>query len=220
MEAVLLSVFNGATVTYLRLAVEVKCVDYTETTPMGRREWHLPGRDTGKAPGGAEDILRRDRQLQLDGLQGCRRSKPQAEDTCRNRGVMWYVGRRRQLYGTHLPMPVPRPRADTDDKRRSACNLHRGMSLPSAARTPTWAGARLGFAATPRLNRWRNQLPDTRLSKPGRKGTYSCNSAERPIFDDAAFHPDRILAEYTAIFHPEVMPGYELRYFKRTRKRG
>ena len=46
---------------------------------------------------------------------------------------------------------------------------------------------------------------------------YSCNSKEKNIFNDVAFHPDRVLAEYIAIFHPEVMPDYKLRYFTLTR---
>ena len=49
-------------------------------------------------------------------------------------------------------------------------------------------------------------------------GIYSCDSAIRPIFNDIAFHPERVLADYVAIFHPEVLPGHELRYFRRIEK--
>lgn len=45
------------------------------------------------------------------------------------------------------------------------------------------------------------------------KAIYSCNSSARPIFNDIAFHPERILADYVAIFHPELMPDYSPRYF-------
>ena len=37
-------------------------------------------------------------------------------------------------------------------------------------------------------------------------------------FNDMAFHPEKILADYVAIFHPELMPGYELKYFRKTGK--
>ena len=47
---------------------------------------------------------------------------------------------------------------------------------------------------------------------------YSCNSAERNIFDDVAFHPELVLADYAAIFHPDVFEGYKLRYFIRSSK--
>lgn len=49
-------------------------------------------------------------------------------------------------------------------------------------------------------------------------GIYSCDSAIRPIFNDIAFHPERVLADYVAIFHPEVLPEHELRYFRRIEK--
>ena len=50
-----------------------------------------------------------------------------------------------------------------------------------------------------------------------RGNIYSCDTEKRNIFNDVAFHPDKVLAEYIAIFHPELMPGYELQYFKHTR---
>ena len=46
---------------------------------------------------------------------------------------------------------------------------------------------------------------------------YSCNTEERNIFNVCAFHPDEVLAEYIAIFHPEVLPDYKLKYFKHTK---
>lgn len=48
--------------------------------------------------------------------------------------------------------------------------------------------------------------------KSGR--VYVANTAEVPLFDEFPFHPERLLAEYAAIFHPEADFG-SLRYYRK-----
>lgn len=45
---------------------------------------------------------------------------------------------------------------------------------------------------------------------------FVANSAKVPVFEDAPFHPERLLMEYATIFHPEVTGG-KLKYFHRAR---
>ncbi len=44
---------------------------------------------------------------------------------------------------------------------------------------------------------------------------YNCDTSTSTIFNDIAFHPERILADFIAIFHPETMPQYTPVYFKK-----
>lgn len=46
-------------------------------------------------------------------------------------------------------------------------------------------------------------------------GVYNCDTSVKPLFEEFPFHPERLLADYMAIFHPETLPGYTLRYFRK-----
>lgn len=48
--------------------------------------------------------------------------------------------------------------------------------------------------------------------KTGR--VYNADTRTAPLYDDVAFHPERVLGEYAAIFHPEAF-ARPLRYFKK-----
>ena len=43
---------------------------------------------------------------------------------------------------------------------------------------------------------------------------YVCNTVETPYYDDIALHPDWILKDFIKIYHPEILPDYELKYYK------
>lgn len=45
-------------------------------------------------------------------------------------------------------------------------------------------------------------------------GVYYVDSAKSGIFEETAFHPELLLKEYVKIFHPEMLPDYQLRYYK------
>lgn len=46
------------------------------------------------------------------------------------------------------------------------------------------------------------------------KKVWYSNTAESNLFDEFPFHPDKLLEDYIAIFHPELMPNHEMRYFR------
>lgn len=44
---------------------------------------------------------------------------------------------------------------------------------------------------------------------------YTCNTFKKPYYEDAPMHPHLILKDYISIFHPDLLPDYESRYFER-----
>ena len=42
---------------------------------------------------------------------------------------------------------------------------------------------------------------------------YNCDTLSKPIFNDIAFHPERVLLDFIIIFHPELFPGLECTYY-------
>ena len=46
------------------------------------------------------------------------------------------------------------------------------------------------------------------------KNIYYCDTERTTLFQDFPFHPEVLLKEYIAIFHPHLANGYTLKYFK------
>lgn len=46
-------------------------------------------------------------------------------------------------------------------------------------------------------------------------GVYGCNSAKVRYYDEVPMNPHWLLKDYVWIFHPELLPGYQPRYFKK-----
>lgn len=42
---------------------------------------------------------------------------------------------------------------------------------------------------------------------------YACNTSYIGYYDDITLHPDKILADFIKIFHPDLLPEHNLRYF-------
>ena len=46
---------------------------------------------------------------------------------------------------------------------------------------------------------------------------YACNTRYRHLFEETAFHPERLLKELIAIFHPGLLSDYTLQYYEKMR---
>lgn len=49
------------------------------------------------------------------------------------------------------------------------------------------------------------------------RNIYVCNTKYRRIFEERSFHPEILLKELVALFHPELFPEYKLKYYERMR---
>ena len=47
------------------------------------------------------------------------------------------------------------------------------------------------------------------------KNIYCCNTHRKHIFEEAAFHPERLLRELVALFHPSLIPEYTPSYYEK-----
>ena len=47
------------------------------------------------------------------------------------------------------------------------------------------------------------------------KNIYHCNTSHKKYYEDFPFHPDRVLKDLIKIFHPSLLPEYELKYFSK-----
>ena len=42
---------------------------------------------------------------------------------------------------------------------------------------------------------------------------YACNTVYSPYYEEVSLHPDYLLADLMAIFHPNILPTHQFRYF-------
>ena len=47
------------------------------------------------------------------------------------------------------------------------------------------------------------------------RNIYACNTRYRHLFEETAFHPERLLKELVALFHPGLFPDYTLQYYEK-----
>lgn len=47
------------------------------------------------------------------------------------------------------------------------------------------------------------------------RNIYGCNTNRVPFYEETPFHPDLLLKDLIKIFHPKLLEGHELRYFRK-----
>lgn len=218
VTAVLRSPMQGvAGAKYPSGVAAVECADYMEPTPIGRAEWILLlGELTGKRRA-SRDILDKviDNYSSLVFKAGSATTpRPKILAETEYSGV-WYVPQGGSYMARlYAASGADWPWADTTGSGSLSLSLEEVAA--KALDADLWLVRSYGYETTTSTLKALN--PRYTAFEAWKRGNiYSCDTEKRNIFNDVAFHPDKVLAEYIAIFHPELMPGYELQYFKHTR---
>lgn len=218
VTAVLRSPMQGVTgAKYPSGVAAVECADYMEPTPIDRAEWILLlGELTGKRKE-ARDMLDKviDNYSSLVfKARSATSPRPKILAETEYSGV-WYVPQG----GSYMARLYDDAGADwpwADTKGSGSLSLSLEEVAAKALDADMWLVRSYGYETTTSTLKALN--PRYTAFEAWKRGNiYSCDTEKRNIFNDVAFHPDKVLAEYIAIFHPELMPGYELQYFKHTR---
>lgn len=218
VTAVLRSPMQGAAgAKYPSGVAAVECADYMEPTPIGRAEWILLlGELTGKrqvARDILDDVIENYSSLVFKaGSATTPRPKILAETEYSG---VWYVPQGGSYMARlYADAGADWPWADTTGSGSLSLSLEEVAA--KALDADLWLVRSYGYETTTSTLKALN--PRYTAFEAWKRGNiYSCDTEKRNIFNDVAFHPDKVLAEYIAIFHPELMPGYELQYFKHTR---
>ena len=172
----------------------IECADYLETSPLGRAEWmRFYGILVGKAAE-ADSLFATVAREYLD------------------------VKRQASLAGR-------RPTVLSDLKYGSAWYISGGNS--TTGRLYADAGADYVFAYLP--NSGSIPLPFETVFDKGQQADYwfvkynqqafkerhiyGCNTGRIPFYEESPFHPDVLLKDIVKILHPELLEGYEPKYF-------
>lgn len=47
------------------------------------------------------------------------------------------------------------------------------------------------------------------------RNVYACNTGKKPFYEETPFRPDLLLRELVALFYPQLLPSYKLRYYEK-----
>lgn len=218
VEAVLRSPMQGAATAQLPQGiVPIECADYLETSPIARAEWLLLlGELTGKRAEANEifsNVIERYSSLSQKATNASS-PKPKVLTECEESGV-WYVPAN-ESYMASMIRDAGGISPWSDIKGTGSAPLGFEKVAERCIDADIWLLRTFGFS--PDANWLVAQNTRYAAFKAVKNNNvYGCDSSVKPIFNDLAFHPERILADYVAIFHPDVMPEYELKYFTKSK---
>ena len=191
----------------------IECADYMETSALGSAEWirfyGLLFHQSAKADSIFAIVEKNYNELKE--LAASQSVKPKVMCELKS-GSAWYVPGGRSTTGKlykdaggdyvfdHYPNSgaVPLSFETIFDKAQEADVWVMKYNQPT---DKTLSGIREDYS------------PYTRFKAYQQKKVYGCNTAYRTYYEDFPFHPDLVLKDLIRIFHPSLLPDYELKYF-------
>lgn len=216
-DAILLSPFENSggygRVGKLNIPI-IECADYMETSALGRAEWmRLYGLLLGKEAqadslfaGIEKEYLTLTQQVKSQNLK-----RPMVISEMKNSSA-WYIP------GGNSTMGRLYQDAGADYVFASLSN---SGSVPLAFETVFDRGGNADIWLIkynqPQDKTYseleRDYAPYARFKAFQDRKVYGCNTNHVPFYEESPFHPELLLKDLIKIFHPELLPDYDLKYF-------
>lgn len=216
-DAILLSPFENSggygRVGKLNIPI-IECADYMETSALGRAEWmRLYGLLLGKEAqadslfaGIEKEYLTLTQQVKSQNLK-----RPTVISEMKNSSA-WYIPGGKSTMG--------RLYQDAGADYVFAYLSNSG-SVPLAFETVFDRGGNADIWLIkynqPQDKTYseleRDYAPYARFKAFQDRKVYGCNTNHVPFYEESPFHPELLLKDLIKIFHPELLPDYDLKYF-------
>lgn len=216
-DAILLSPFENSggygRVGKLNIPI-IECADYMETSALGRAEWmRLYGLLLGKEAqadslfaGIEKEYLTLTQQVKSQNLK-----RPTVISEMKNSSA-WYIP------GGNSTMGRLFQDAGAD---YVFAYLSNSGSVPLAFETVFDRGGNADIWLIkynqPQDKTYseleRDYAPYARFKAFQDRKVYGCNTNHVPFYEESPFHPELLLKDLIKIFHPELLPDYDLKYF-------
>ena len=216
-DAILLSPFENSggygRVGKLNIPI-IECADYMETSALGRAEWmRLYGLLLGKEAqadslfaGIEKEYLTLTQQVKSQNLK-----RPTVISEMKNSSA-WYIP------GGNSTMGRLYQDAGAD---YVFAYLSNSGSVPLAFETVFDRGGNADIWLIkynqPQDKTYseleRDYAPYARFKAFQDRKVYGCNTNHVPFYEESPFHPEPLLKDLIKIFHPELLPDYDLKYF-------
>lgn len=212
-DAILLSPYAGGSSTGLeRLGVPmIWMADYLEKSPLGRAEWLLLLGELYGESALAKDTFETTKKnyeeirSRVSGVS----DKPVVITEKPMSGV-WYV----PGGGSYIARMIEDagavyPWADTDES--GSVPLDEASVIDRGGNADLWL---IKDIRNYNVKDILDEVPRAKALQPFPDNIYCCNTLATPYYNVIAFHPDRVLADMAAIFHPGIFKDYILEFYQ------
>lgn len=213
-QGIILSIYEGMDVKGLdRTGVPViQMEDNLESTPLGRAEWiRFVGALVGERERADSIFAEVEKEYSALSRQGSKyKDRPKVLAENMYQGV-WYVPGGAS-YQARMFKDAGAVYPWESDSSTGSLSLSFEEVLVKAKDADFWLLKLYGT----KLDRKALEAMDSRyvyFKATADGGVYYCDTATTPLFEEFPFHPERLLRDYIAIFHPESK--YQLRYFRK-----
>lgn len=216
-DAILLSPFENSggygRVGKLNIPI-IECADYMETSALGRAEWmRFYGLLTGKESRAdslfqaiEKEYLALSREVKSRNLK-----RPTVISEMKNSSA-WYIPGGNSTTGKLF---------DDAGADYVFASLPNSGSVPLAFETVFDRGGNADFwliKYNQQTDKTYSELardfaPYARFKAFRERRVYGCNTNHVPFYEESPFHPELLLKDMIKIFHPELLPDYDLKYF-------
>ncbi|MDE7379110.1 MAG: ABC transporter substrate-binding protein [Paraprevotella sp.] len=191
----------------------IECADYMETSPLGRAEWiRFYGRLFGRTQQADSLFLAIEQQYNTLKAQaaGCA-GRPTVLSDLRT-GGSWYVpGSRSTISRLYADAAA---RSVFDDRPESgSVALSFETVFEQAQNADFWLVKYYRSTDMTRSDLKADYASYARFRPFAEGRIYGCNTSHVRYYEETPFHPERLLADFVALFHPEVLPNHSFRYF-------
>lgn len=193
----------------------IECADYMESTPLGQAEWL---RFYG---------LLLEKESLADSLYHCTvdayLAMAQLTDTITQRptvlsetkiGPVWYMPGGLS-YMAHIYNDAGAAHLWRDDNNAGSISLAFESVFEKAQNADFWL-FKYNREKDMTLSDLKNDYSlNANFEAFKKQQVFGCNAYESPFYEEIVLHPDYLLQDFIEIFHPGLLPGYQLRYYKK-----
>ncbi|MDO5772182.1 MAG: ABC transporter substrate-binding protein [Bacteroidales bacterium] len=213
-DAIILSPFQNAgygVLTNLGVPI-IECADYMEHTPLGRAEWIKLFGELLCCREKADSIFQAtaDEYSALTALTATVEHRPKVISEMITSGVWFVPGG--DSYMAHLFTDAGASYPWSDNNNSGSLSLDFSQVLARAQDADFWLikpDRHLSYSDFEAINPL-----NVKFKAFGCRGVYQCVTSETSLFTDFPFHPQVLLRDFVKIFHPELLPDYQLRYYQ------
>ena len=193
----------------------VECADYMETSPLGCAEWmRFYGRLIGRAAESDsiyETVCKEYESLCL--LVENVQERPGLMCELKSSSA-WYVPAGKSTMG-QMYNDAGADYLFADCGEKGSVPLSYEVVLDRAVEADIWLFKYNALEDKTKMSLLAD-FSGYSLFKPFRDGNvYACNAHRNNIFEEISFHPERLLKELVALFHPSLLPGYKSVYYEK-----
>ncbi|MDR1631408.1 MAG: ABC transporter substrate-binding protein [Dysgonamonadaceae bacterium] len=193
----------------------IECVDYMESSPLGRAEWIRFFALFFEKRSLADSLFAQtvSNYKALQDLTSQLEIQPTVFSETIYSGVWWLPGG--NSYVAHFFKDAGADYLWKEDTQTGSIGLSFESVLEKAEKADCWL-IKYNTSNELTLSELVKNYPNYAFFDAYKKGNiYICNTGKVTYYEDLPVHPDYILKDLVWIFHPEALPGYLPKYYRR-----